>query len=791
MQKKRFAVLISLFLLSCICFAQIPDSLLQKLRQAESDTDRINARISIGQWASTNDGKILDSLAAELATFSTRTGIKKGHAWANSHYAISAYYQNKTSRSDSCFSLAADQFAALNMHEEAITNRTKSGIIKMLQGDFEQAIAIFDQSIQASARHNLLFPLCHALNEKATAFHYQGEYDSAQVYYEKTIDLAKKQEFNYERSLYNLSVLYSEQYKLQQANLILQQLYESQKASGKSRIEQGKTLSAIGENYRLLGDFPEAIDHLLQSAELLEAAGEWNFVSSVYSQLAKVYLNIEDTVQNLAFHQKALQLSQNGGNFDNKAQLLYDMAISYEHYRQYPKALALLDSIIFLSEKYTLDEKALDAYNLKLKILASLQQWEQLWNSIQQLEEIVWSHQPPLKPHFVFEGKTRYYLGKKAYQKALEQFVAIPDSILNSDNLITNGEYYNLGYQVYKGIGNAEKALYFYERDQAIQDSLINTNSIRKLAVAQYQNEKKQLIWEKEQQEALYQAEQQAKKNQRNGFIVGLIALGLIAFLFYRNFRIKRKAADVLTKKNQLIEKQKEELTKLNHLKDRIFAILGHDLRKPALAFRGLSKKLAYLIQKEDFQTLQKIGIQLEADADQLHSLTDNILHWALIQKSDYTYRPQTFDLAESIADVTAIFERAAQIKSVQIDNQVHDQLLVKADPHAIQTVIRNLLDNAVKYTDAGGKITLQAENTANTIQFSIQDTGTGIPPEQQQQLFALQAEKSQTGTAGEQGTGLGLHLVNELVHQNGGQIRVQSEVNVGTTFEVELPKAG
>jgi len=236
------------------------------------------------------------------------------------------------------------------------------------------------------------------------------------------------------------------------------------------------------------------------------------------------------------------------------------------------------------------------------------------------------------------------------------------------------------------------------------------------------------------------------------------------------------------------IKEKEQELTQLNTTKDRLFAIIGHDLRKPALAFRGISKKVNFLIQQKEFDTLNKLGDNLERAAFSLNSLLDNLLNWALKQRDVLPYEPKSVDVQQATEEIFDLFQQIAHEKKVHLKLDIMQDVKAYADPNALNTIIRNLVDNAIKYTDEGGKVVVLSERRGEHILIQVKDTGEGMDEEQLTNVFSLQKNKSTQGTAGEKGSGLGLTLVKDLVDLNEGSIKVWSTLKKGTTFDILLP---
>ncbi len=246
--------------------------------------------------------------------------------------------------------------------------------------------------------------------------------------------------------------------------------------------------------------------------------------------------------------------------------------------------------------------------------------------------------------------------------------------------------------------------------------------------------------------------------------------------------------AKVYENLEQIVAERTQQLEELNQTKDRIFAILGHDLKKPAIAFRGIAKKVNYLLKKKDYDTINLIGEGIEENAFALNNLIDNLLNWALLQKNKVVYHPKQVIISRVIQETTSLFHQIALDKNVELIADVDEDQKAWVDRNAIATAIRNLVDNALKFSNNGGKVKISCVSENTLVQISISDEGTGIPEDKMEHLFNLSKDKSTEGTVGEKGTGLGLHLVYELVKFNGGKINVESTLGKGSTFTISLP---
>ncbi|MFK7937316.1 MAG: ATP-binding protein [Saprospiraceae bacterium] len=252
---------------------------------------------------------------------------------------------------------------------------------------------------------------------------------------------------------------------------------------------------------------------------------------------------------------------------------------------------------------------------------------------------------------------------------------------------------------------------------------------------------------------------------------------------------VAERTADLI-KEKKITEQQNQQLQQLNTSKDQLFAIIGHDLRKPAIAFRGISKKVNYLLQRNDFQTLQQLGKNWEAAANSLNHLISNLLNWALQQRGVLPLELEAVALPVAISDSLQSITNLAADKNIELIVNVPENTKVLADFNSLVTIMRNVLDNAIKFTPENGQIKVEAKVDSEQVQISVQDSGIGMNTQQVADLFTLHKGKNRKGTAGESGTGLGLNLVRELIIVNEGEVFAESEPNAGTTIKIILPNA-
>jgi PAS domain S-box-containing protein len=260
----------------------------------------------------------------------------------------------------------------------------------------------------------------------------------------------------------------------------------------------------------------------------------------------------------------------------------------------------------------------------------------------------------------------------------------------------------------------------------------------------------------------------------------------------------KRKSEELLTQLSkvnkeltnniQVIAEQSQQLEKLNATKDKFFSIVAHDLRSP---LSSLKMFLSLLI--DDIDSLNKEDIltfssQLSDSVDSTIKMADNLITWAMVQMGDFKFNEETIKVKDITSNIFDVYQNVALEKGINISFSVDDSLTIIGDKNQIEFVIRNLVNNAIKFTHKNGFVSLTAKSLPDgPVKISVLDSGVGISDEYKRELFSISKKQSTNGTAGEKGTGLGLMLSYEFMKLNGGQIEIESSLGKGTTFHTKF----
>lgn len=248
-----------------------------------------------------------------------------------------------------------------------------------------------------------------------------------------------------------------------------------------------------------------------------------------------------------------------------------------------------------------------------------------------------------------------------------------------------------------------------------------------------------------------------------------------------------------LARLNESLEKKVAERTKdlreLNATKDKFFSIIAHDLKNPFNALLNFSEFLKDNIDEtpED-DVVEYLGAMHEA-AKSGYRLLENLLDWSRAQTGRLLYEPEKIYLKPIITNTFELLSKNAEEKNIELHNKVGDEVTAWADENMINTVFRNLVSNAIKYSNAGGTIKVDAKQLNGNVEVDVTDEGIGISKENISRLFRVDSNLSTKGTRDEGGTGLGLILCKEFIERNEGQIGAESEKGKGSRFYFTLPK--
>ena len=261
-----------------------------------------------------------------------------------------------------------------------------------------------------------------------------------------------------------------------------------------------------------------------------------------------------------------------------------------------------------------------------------------------------------------------------------------------------------------------------------------------------------------------------------------ILVIGFGGILFFQR---------MVNRQFRIIQDQNTELARHNLEKDMLFSIVAHDLRSHISGMHGLSKILFDELDTFQPEEIVRITRSIYNSSENVIKLSEHLIQWYNTRKGTLDFTPENFILIAAIEEAVELYSENAQKKEISISFDIPVDMKVYADLNMIETVLRNLISNALKYTSRGGRIELTAEDSKDPdfIKVIVKDNGIGIDQQTSDQLFERDFHTSQPGTEHEQGIGLGLAICHEFIEKNGGSIHISSTLNVGSQFIFTIPK--
>lgn len=326
---------------------------------------------------------------------------------------------------------------------------------------------------------------------------------------------------------------------------------------------------------------------------------------------------------------------------------------------------------------------------------------------------------------------------------------------------------------------NFEKALVYRKEAEQWNDSLTDQNKI--WAVADV--EKKFAVQQKQKEIKVLEIENEIKNTQRNGLlIVAVLLLSMfgIGLYFYRQ-KIKT---------NKIILAQKENLDELNATKDKLFSIVSHDLRSSVNALKTSNTKLLNHLETKNYEQLDVLLHKNSAIANSSYNLLDNLLNWAQQQTNQLFFQKESLHLFSIVQQIEYNYKPLVFDKNITLKTTIDKTIFVNMDLDSLKIILRNMLDNALKFSKENGTISIYTQNAdANFVELVIEDTGIGMSEKVITELLQETMQLSKKNNKEIIGTGLGMQLCKSMLAKNGGKIDIQSKEGLGTKIILFLPK--
>ena len=323
-----------------------------------------------------------------------------------------------------------------------------------------------------------------------------------------------------------------------------------------------------------------------------------------------------------------------------------------------------------------------------------------------------------------------------------------------------------------------KKALVYRKEYETWKDSLNDQNKIYEVAKL----EKEFAVKEKQKEVELLEAENKAKVNERNGLLYSALTLLILLGVTFYFYNEKKKA-------NNIIVAQKEGLDELNATKDKLFSIVSHDLRSSVNALKTSNTKLLDNLEAKNLDALDTQLQNNSAIVNGAYNLLDNLLHWALLQTKQTYFEITSIRLFFIVEQTVYNYKPLMLEKHLEFKNVVFKTDQVSADQESLKIILRNLIDNAIKFSKPYGIIKIYTQSlNDNYCDLIIEDSGIGMTEETKSELLKDSILLSKKENENIIGTGLGLQLCKAMIKKNKGKFTIESELGKGTKMIVSLP---
>jgi signal transduction histidine kinase len=341
--------------------------------------------------------------------------------------------------------------------------------------------------------------------------------------------------------------------------------------------------------------------------------------------------------------------------------------------------------------------------------------------------------------------------------------------------------------EAYATQGHFEEAYNHHVNYKILSDSVFNKEKESEMNHLHFLQKK----LENEELKHAYDKQQEQIKKQEllnNIYIFIGVVLVMLAYLLWRNLRLKGRMNRRLKVSNNIIESKNRELTLLNATKDRFFHMVAHDLKSPLSSMISFTDLLQKHLEQFDEKQIKEFLNSLHQSSSQGFKLLENLLDWARMQSNRIDFEPEKLKLYPLVDETLLLLESNAKSKDIRFNVNIDRDLMALIDRNMLLTVLRNLVSNAIKYSHPGSEISIQAEQLNEFVLVRVTDHGIGIPEEVRKKLFNIDTYFSRPGTNQEIGTGIGLILCHDFVKKWGGTILVESTEGVGSCFTITLP---
>lgn len=548
---------------------------------------------------------------------------------------------------------------------------------------------------------------------------------------------------------------------------------------------QAQNINRLGVYYRNINLQEEALQLYEEALELSLESGDQTQIGHSLNNIGQMYYYKEYFDEALSYYEQARKYFEKVNDKNGLGYNFTGMSLVLGELGRYKEAIELIDEAIVIREDLKEIRQVMVSKFNRADLLLDLGIYDEAEKDIWNLYEYGIANDPVRAINALAKlVELKVKIGEKEEAiKYAEQAQKLHEEKPFSQSMI---EIYQIMNQVYFNLGNLEMSKKYQNLLQTERTVIKNEKTKVYLAGLTIKNQKEQIDF-LNREKALIEQNEKFKLYLTIGLIVSLLIISIAYILVFRALKREKINLLQLSESKKEIELNKEELQRLNHVKDKIFSILAHDLKGPLNSLSGLVNLIqADGLTKEEFESYIPI---IAENLGNNNILLENILIWSRSQMNGLEVTNVDIDVQGIVQKNIEYLYHSGYYKGQVMINDIPELTFARADKNMLEIIVRNLLSNALKFTKNNDQIVISSYKKANNLVIKISDEGVGILRKNLEKLFGNEFF-STPGTHQERGTGIGLILTKELVQINKGTIWVESEYGAGSTFYFEIPLA-
>ncbi len=551
--------------------------------------------------------------------------------------------------------------------------------------------------------------------------------------------------------------------------------------------------SGIQKNLRLLtyihyykGELEKSFTYIFEALTFAEEINDNESIGKAENIIGMLHKHLKEYDKAIEHYEKSLKTFKTINNLSEVTKIYNNIAIVYSVQKKYNKAIEMYDKSLDIKTKLN-DRKGLSKiYNNLGNLNYELEEYDKAISFFSKSINIKKELNDIIGIATTYRNISEIYKDLGKWNEALENLKRALEFSGEMDDINSKLDIYKSLASIYQELNDDYNTFEYFQKYTILKDSVFTIEKEKEIAKIREQYET-----EKKDKQIELQNVQIEKSDTENTLLTTAVSFLLIlAVLISAGYYQKKKSNRLLNEQKKEISEINDRLKEANITKDKIFSIIAHDLRSPVVSLINMSDAMKKNIEVSDLNKIKKSLPDFDRSVNSVNLMMENLFNWAVMQKGSIPFAPTEFSIADLAEQCIEINKPYAALKSVSVLLNIEDEYYVYADVNMVRSIINNLLNNAVKFSNKGSIVTFELSEVEGKVIVSVKDNGEGIPSEKIDSLFNFDSKKIKTGTNGERGTGLGLRMCKEFAERNNGDISVISNIGEGTSFIVTLPSA-